>query len=369
MPEPHRPPPIAPVTGKAWWRGLGPSMQRPPPHEVARGTLGAVLGIVACALALQLVPGAQAQGLQMIAPLGATAVLVFAIPNSPLAQPWSAVVGNGVSALVASLVLMLFDGAVGAGLAVGAALVAMLALRALHPPGGAVALLIALQAQNGTPPDPGFALMPVAVLTAAIVVLGIVYDQHTGRRYPFRQPDEAPHPGAGARLALPTDELEALLAEYRQGPNLGAADLARLLAGAEAAAAAHRFDATTTADIMTSNPVTALPGTGLKEMAATFAAHGFKTLPIVTAQGRFAGLVSQGAVLAGFAGGRRSVTAQKLIGPAPRPVDPQTPVGLLLARLADSAEPVIPVTEGGRLVGIITRSDVLALLLRTTTAP
>jgi len=35
-----------------------------------------------------------------VAPLGASSVLVFAVPASPLAQPWSVVGGNCVSALV-----------------------------------------------------------------------------------------------------------------------------------------------------------------------------------------------------------------------------------------------------------------------------
>ena len=36
----------------------------------------------------------------IVAPLGASAVLVFAVPASPLAQPWSVIGGNVVSALV-----------------------------------------------------------------------------------------------------------------------------------------------------------------------------------------------------------------------------------------------------------------------------
>ena len=59
------------------------------------------LGLAACAW-LILAPEVDLRhGLYMIAPLGASAVLLFAAPNSPLAQPWSAVVGNSVSAAVA----------------------------------------------------------------------------------------------------------------------------------------------------------------------------------------------------------------------------------------------------------------------------
>ena len=36
----------------------------------------------------------------LIAPMGASAVLLFCLPASPLAQPWSVVGGNVVSGLV-----------------------------------------------------------------------------------------------------------------------------------------------------------------------------------------------------------------------------------------------------------------------------
>nr|WP_273544964.1 HPP family protein [Heliomarina baculiformis] len=46
-------------------------------------------------------------GRYLVAPFGATSVLLFAVPNSPLAQPWSAVIGNTVAALVAVTVCLL----------------------------------------------------------------------------------------------------------------------------------------------------------------------------------------------------------------------------------------------------------------------
>src|SRR3546814_17702810 len=56
----------------------------------------------------------------LIAPLGASAFLLFAIPNSPLAQPWSAVVGNTASALAAIAVLQFaLPATISVGLAVG----------------------------------------------------------------------------------------------------------------------------------------------------------------------------------------------------------------------------------------------------------
>ena len=77
--------------------------------------------------------------------MGASALLLFAIPSSPLAQPWSIVGGNTVSALIGLLVSRYVpEPAVAAGCAVAFAIAAMSLLRCLHPPGGAAALTAAL---------------------------------------------------------------------------------------------------------------------------------------------------------------------------------------------------------------------------------
>ena len=74
----------------------------------------------------------------LVAPMGASALLLFAIPSSPLAQPWPIVGGNTVSALIGLLVSRYVpEPAIAAGCAVALAIAAMSLLRCLHPPGGA----------------------------------------------------------------------------------------------------------------------------------------------------------------------------------------------------------------------------------------
>lgn len=132
---------------------LGPAMAAPPAREALRAALGAGLALCLCGsmlawLAADTTPGG-GSGLFLIAPLGATAFLLFAVPNSPLAQPWSAVVGNTVSGIVAVTVLLSGgSGAIAAGVAVAGAMVAMALLRAMHPPGGAVALATMLAGER-----------------------------------------------------------------------------------------------------------------------------------------------------------------------------------------------------------------------------
>ena len=68
-------------------------------RERLRAIVGAGLGLLVTA-ALSQLTGSSFDSRWLVAPLGASAVLVFALPASPLAQPWSVLAGNTFSALV-----------------------------------------------------------------------------------------------------------------------------------------------------------------------------------------------------------------------------------------------------------------------------
>ena len=131
--------------GNGWKPVVAPAARL----DVLRVGLGAVLGLAIAAVLVQLALWRGVQGgWTLFAPLGATAVLVFAVHTGPLSQPWSCVVGNTVSALWALLVVACWPSQAPDWLlpavAVGGAVAGMQLTRALHPPGGAVALLLVL---------------------------------------------------------------------------------------------------------------------------------------------------------------------------------------------------------------------------------
>lgn len=73
----------------------------------------------------------------IIAPIGASAILLFAGPASPLAQPWPIIGGNTISACVDLAVAhWVHEPAVATGLGVSLTIAAMSLTRCLHPPGG-----------------------------------------------------------------------------------------------------------------------------------------------------------------------------------------------------------------------------------------
>ncbi|MEZ2131992.1 MULTISPECIES: HPP family protein [unclassified Sinorhizobium] len=99
--------------------------------------LGAMTGMIAVG-ALTIATGIPL----LIAPFGATAVLIFGQPKSPLAQPANVLGGYLLAALIGSLAVMFFPGLWwAAAVAVGLAIAGMLALRVTHPPAGAVPLV------------------------------------------------------------------------------------------------------------------------------------------------------------------------------------------------------------------------------------
>ena len=164
---------------------------------------GAVIGIGLCAaISTLLVPS---HGLLLAAPLGASAVLLFAVPSSPLAQPWPIIGGNMVSALVGVAVAhLLGNGALAVGVAVGATILAMSALRCLHPPGGGTVLLPVL-APAVLAQGYGFALLPVGLNAVALTAIGIAFHRVSGHSYPHRPMKIADRP----RLLM--DDVDAAL--------------------------------------------------------------------------------------------------------------------------------------------------------------
>lgn len=380
--------PAAGPTGHSRLRAFGPAVPAVPLKEALRSGLGAAIGMaVAAGCALAFSPDLWL-GIYLIAPFGASSVLLFAAPNSPLAQPWSAIVGNTVAALTAIVVCgLVADPLLAVPLSVALAIVVMALFRATHPPGGAVAMTVALSAESIGPMGLAFALLPVATGTAILVGVAAVYARATGRRYPFRQFHEpnthgTSDPEAVERLGLSEAELADILARYRQSLNLGVEDLARLIAAAEIQAATHRTDVQTAADLMSRDLVTVGPDMPLREVAALFARHGFTSLPVVDAAGRFLGIIFQ---LHLIASDRRVVEAAGFVprlknrllpyrGKPERAADvmqvspptasPDTPIAALLPQLAGEGMDAVPVLDGEGIVGIVTQTDLIAALAR-----
>src|SRR6202166_1806419 len=110
-----------------------------------RSCLGALLGISFTAGVMHVLLGDTALIPLLVAPMGASAVLLFAVPASPLAQPWSIIGGNIVSAVIGVACAAWITNPIDAApIAVALSIAAMFAFGCVHPPSGAVALTAVL---------------------------------------------------------------------------------------------------------------------------------------------------------------------------------------------------------------------------------
>lgn len=174
----------------------------------------------------------------IVAPLGASAVLVFAVPASPLAQPWPVIGGNVISSLVGVIAFALIpNGWVAAGVAVGGAIVCMSVCRCLHPPGGAAALTAVIGGSAIHHAGLSFALFPVGLNSITLVLLGIAFNRIIGRSYPHRAP---PIPSAEGMAGLISADIDAALMEMGEAFDISREDLDNLLMRAERHAVARR---------------------------------------------------------------------------------------------------------------------------------
>ncbi|PZQ18008.1 MAG: HPP family protein [Ancylobacter novellus] len=117
----------------------------------------------------------------LIAPFGASCVLVFGLPASPLAQPRNVIGGHLVSSAVGLAVFSAFGATPFAfGLGVGLAIAAMLLTRTIHPPAGADPIVAILAGASWQ-----FLMTPVLAGAVAIVLAGAAYHRAaTGAAYP-----------------------------------------------------------------------------------------------------------------------------------------------------------------------------------------
>lgn len=192
----------------------------------ARGAVGALLGLSLAGLLGQAVNGLGSDAITpfLVAPMGATAVLVFVVPASPLAQPWSVIGGNVISALIGLAVHAVLPATPwGGALAVALAIAAMSLARCLHPPGGACALLACLSTGPAGP-----LLGALLANVAALVAAGWAWNNATGHAWPHRVHPIAPPP------AYTMDDLDAVLEDWDEVLDVSREDLDALFRAVEA---------------------------------------------------------------------------------------------------------------------------------------
>ena len=147
--------------------------------------IGGFLGITLIALISFQFTGAQAAAL-IVPSMGASAVLLFAVPHGKLSQPWPLLGGNLISAFIGvSCYQLIPDVFVAAGMAVGIAILAMHLFNCIHPPGGATALAAVIGGPTIHELGYQYVITPILLNVLIIFVIAFMFNSlFPWRRYP-----------------------------------------------------------------------------------------------------------------------------------------------------------------------------------------
>ncbi|MGV1786057.1 MULTISPECIES: HPP family protein [Agrobacterium] len=359
-------------------------------RERLRAAAGAFVGIsltgLLGSLAFRLDPTLPA----MIAPMGASAVLLFAVPSSPLAQPWSILCGNIVSAFVGVTVALLVpDIFLASALAISLAIAVMMALRCLHPPSGAVALTAVLGGPAVHSLGYGFILWPVAGNSLILLILALVYNNATGRAYPHGlRLGKASHgtadPTPIQKIGFSSADLDEVLKEYDEVLDIDRDVLEMILRKTELRSWRRRALHLDCASVMSRDVVGVAPDDSLRHAHSLMRNHHFKALPVTNDRAEIVGIVTQTDFLekASWRNGRPSIgllqrlrlilsgtsapndTVKDIMTSPVRTVQPETAIEEAIIRFAEEGLHYLPVIDAnGKMVGILSQSDVMVAML------
>lgn len=367
--------------------GASPGVHR---AERLRAAAGALTGILLTGLVAAWLLG-YPEGM-LIAPMGASAVLLFALPASPLAQPWPILAGNMLSALAGVFCATTIDALpVAAAAAMALALLTMFALRCLHPPGGAIALTAVLGGPAIKSLGYAYALAPVGLNSLLLLLVAIGFNNLTRHQYPHRHHERGSGHGTrdkaiNERVGFTREDLEAVIAQYDQVLDIDTDDLDTLFRQTEMHAYRRRFGEIACADIMSRDVICVEFGTSLEEGWALLRDHRIKALPVVDRARRVIGIVTLMDFMKhahldrydGFDRKLRAFIARTLSMHSEKPevigqimttrvvtATARMHIVELVPKLSDGGLHHIPiVNDERRLVGMVTQSDLVAALYR-----
>lgn len=210
----------------------GPSNNRTSHQEKLVAGLGGFLGILFVTSVTRHFLGAD-DATVVIASMGASAVLLFAVPHGPLSQPWALGCGHLISAFIGvSCYQLIPDMYLAAPAAVGTSITTMYYLRCMHPPGGATALSAVISGPSVHELGYQFMLTPVLLNVLIIFSVALAFNfLFPWRRYPsmlMRYGEETNNEHKPTLEGLGRYQLESALRQMDQFIDISSDDLEQI---------------------------------------------------------------------------------------------------------------------------------------------
>jgi CBS-domain-containing membrane protein len=217
---------------EALHNGLGIELIEVSVTEKLVATLGGGLSILTLVgLSRWAMPDAGATAI--VASMGASAVLLFAVPHGQLSQPWSVIVGHGLSAVIGVFCANnISQPMIAAACAIGFAIGVMHQLKCIHPPGGATAFTAVMGGSTIHNLGYHYVIFPVLTNAVVMVLLAILINSaFKWRRYPavLNQSTQPLPPATPGAAPVPThEEVIAAIKSLDSFVDISEEDLIRL---------------------------------------------------------------------------------------------------------------------------------------------
>ena len=371
---------------RAWVSNGLPSMSA---AEQWRSSLGALLGIALCGFSLHAMP---LHSHWLVAPIGASVVILFVQPHSPVAQPRSVISSYFFAALVGLVCTHLIPNAVLAA-AVGVAVTVLLMIKfnGVHPPGGAMALLMVLDGPLGLAQTAQTLSLVALNVFLMLLFAWLINTWLLGRPYPYRaspenvQMHDTRDLAPMQRSGLDHTDLASAVTALNTFVDIQEDELVSLYN----LAVEHAFErhiGLACGDVMSRDVITVTTDSHIELAWNRLRHHKVKALPVLDHADRLVGILSvadflrqvddtSAAGLATHLQGmlqrmpgakpKRAIYAHQIMSTVVSSARPDTPITEVIGLMIEKNLPHIPVLDDDRKVlGIVTQTDTLAALYK-----
>ncbi|WP_089139488.1 HPP family protein [Vibrio rumoiensis] len=235
--------------------------------------------------------------LVLLGSMGASSVILFALPSSPLAKPWPFLVGHSISAVIGfALTFFISDLALLAATTTACVLMVMYILECMHPPAAATALVPVLAVQHS---DLHLQfLYPIMINIVVFFIASQVLNRLImKRRWLPPQPNYDPvhlHQNQTPlkRLGLQSEDLMQAINSFDSVLAVSQEELESIYQQAQKLAYQRRSGEILSRDIMSSDVITASADMPLGMAWKILHKHKISMLPVVNEERELLGVIS-----------------------------------------------------------------------------
>ena len=355
-------------TQSDWLNFLKPNYKILPLKERLLSGFGALCGLAISSLISWYVLGGM--NAWYIAPMGASSVLLFAVPSSPLAQPWNVVVGNTLAGIIGVACTQYLPDLTSAfSVAVGFAIFMMMTTDSLHPPSGAVAITAVLGGEAVHRLGFHFVLYPVLLNSILLLLIAVFFNRLIGLHYPITAHvnERSKDPTPTQKVSIQPKDIEYALEQYTELLDISQYDLEKIILEAQEHASERLNSYFVCEDIMSRDVIKLHEDDDIHQALEKFKEVNLMSLPVVNAEEKLVGTLALYEVVEWFKGAAdprnswqhyvRQIMSRRVIT-----VEPSQPIQDLVPYFVEKSFNYIPVVENQRLIGIVSRADMIAAL-------